>query len=212
MMSRIIKGASLPFKPPFIVALYAPPGSGKTTAVKSIVRHYATTWNHIVVVCCSPSLYNDYDFIPQEYIHSVYEDETLMKLIRYQYENDFPPGLIIFDDCIAQMNFRSKVVRTLLTTYRHLNLSVIFCSQKIMAGSTEMRDYANFNLVFRQPNNRTIKYAADELLPRYNNWQDLKTVMDKLPKYSFILAERGKTEGDYPICSIQPVKHFRLNY
>lgn len=201
----------LPFAPPFIIALYAPPGSGKTTAVKSIVRHYANHFNHIVVVCCSPSIYADYDYIPENYIYTMYSNKLIANVIDYQHSNGYPPGLLILDDCIAQIDFKSEEIRTVLTTFRHLNLSVIFCSQKIMAGSTEMRDYASFNLVFKQPNIRTMKIAAHELLDRYESWKDVQRVMNTMPKYSFILAKRGD-DTPYQVCKLEPVRPYKLNY
>lgn len=230
MRNRERSSQLLPFKPPFIISLYAPPGSGKTTAVRSIVRHYAHHFSHVVVICCSPSIYEDYDFVPEQYIYTMFDEQILANLIQYQYDNECPPGLLILDDCIAQINFRSQVVRQLLTTFRHINLSVIFCSQKIKAGSTKMRDYSSFNLVFKQPNIRSMKVAAEELLERYDSWEDVRRVMSTMPRYSFILASRMPSDLDgmkrsdarerssgtkgspYPICKLEPVKPFRLKY
>ena len=106
---------------PGIILVSGPKGSGKTQLIKDIIYNLAKQkmCDYLKVIC--PTAYNgSYDYLPKNHVSEVYNEQQLVSLLNEQIEikkkGQKRKMIIILDDCIGSVNFKSKIWEKLATT------------------------------------------------------------------------------------------------
>lgn len=121
-----------------LIALCAKRNSGKTVLLKYLVNREKNKFSKIFVISPTAKLNHEYDEITCPCcIYPEYNEEWMMTLItklkNYKEKNTVLKNvLLILDDCISEKDFEnSRALKTIATTGRHFNLSLILTQQHI---------------------------------------------------------------------------------
>ena len=178
---------------PFVLFSIGSPGSGKTWLTRYIV--YETLcrrkFNHIIVVSSTGDLGSNYNYVDPDYLHTEYSEDLLTKIIRTQ-KKEGVPALLILDDEVGKADFHSKAFKHLATTYRHIDLSIIICTQYL---NTELppvlRNCISHAIWFNQEQARSIKGLFESFGSRYPSLKEFTSAIMKLGKHEFILFDKA---------------------
>lgn len=160
------------FKDHFCMVLAAPRKSGKSFFISEFLRsQHADRFDHIVIMCPSLDLNDDYDEFEDDDKITLISDpdgEKVSELFRKQEQvkkackkrkrSEFeqepeqkrcPDTLLILDDCIGTgvLRFRGETDDYALRG-RHANISIIIAVQKISACSPNIRDNSDYFIAF----------------------------------------------------------------
>ena len=119
-------------KIPNICLLCAGPASGKTSFVQYVIVDLFSKGKMSYGICMCPTNFNNsYSFLPKKYVYSHIDEDVIVKLMNLQIKQikehgKAKPAFIIFDDCVALIDFKGPVFNRLITTYRHYNILLIF--------------------------------------------------------------------------------------
>jgi len=147
-------------KRPMIILLSGRPASGKSVAIRAIVRQ----------ICETPSLQpafgkfyvstkfsNDYAYVPDECIHENFSEEHLgehiQKIKRWKKAHPtqkVPSNLLVIDDSMGQIRWYSSFWSNLISTHRHWGTTIILATQSLTAGgsSTLMRNCVDMTVLY----------------------------------------------------------------
>ena len=133
-----------------------------------------------------------YDYIPKQWQSETFDPEILEKLFNLQKtalkrnemlvkEGKQPKNIsacIIFDDSIGldSMSFDIPIMKRLITTYRHMKLTVIVSNQYIKAIPTVMRTNISHMLLFPSEFRVNIEAAYEAIATNY--FSNVKTFME----------------------------------
>ena len=146
---------------PSINLINAPPGSGKSVLVKYLICDLHKNGKLEYGICICPTNHNgEYSYLPDSYVHSVYTDLTVARLMKLQVEQirrfgAARPAFIILDDCLGMVNFGCKLLVKLFSNYRHYNISIFITSQYLQKYITpHLRSVASHYITFQLRNRR----------------------------------------------------------
>ena len=120
-----------------LILICAAPNSGKTSLIRylAIKNLLDQVFDYIYVITNTPE---DYDFLDKRYVITPqikkYNSKILNGIIRLQKKSD-KRLLIIFDDVIGNLDFKSMEINVLVSQYRHLGskgTTVIMSTQDIV--------------------------------------------------------------------------------
>ena len=144
--------------------------SGKTYLLKYMIQFYSRhkkIFNFGLVL--TGSKYNhEYDFLPKNAVHE-YDEELLNSYINsLKKKKDeagggkLPASFLVLDDCLGLVT-QSSAWRNLISTYRHLNITIFLSVQYLRtdASSTLVREQASVVCAFKSTNINTIKTLYD---------------------------------------------------
>jgi len=180
---------------PYISILCAPPKSGKTYLIKYLLNEmFKKKKLKYGIVFCPTKFTGAYDFLPNEFVHSRYNENTLIKFYNIQIAQQkknkkAEPAFIIFDDCIGSINFQSEIMSRLTSTYRHPNFTLIFTSQYIHKIPTTIRECATYFITFKQTKENTFKSIQDNFMNEKTIKEVKKFITDNTHNYNFIIVE-----------------------
>ncbi len=127
---------TLPF--PTITLIVGMTGSGKTTLVKRLVKTAAKQqqFHRVVALCPTNSLQgNVYRFLPKEYVKTNVTEELLEGILQQQEQGNSDgrilKTLLILDDCISYIGFKSNLWNRIASMLRHFNMSLFLVLQNI---------------------------------------------------------------------------------
>lgn len=150
----------IPLKHPFTFIINGKHGRGKSTVIINLLlreEFYKGYFDEIHIFC--PSVYEDQKWtlikLPEECIHTTYEDKEIDGLIAIKEENNHLRSLFIFDDCGSE-NIRhighNNPWDRLMMRCRHLNVSQFILSQQFTSLSTPSRHNADGVIQFSTTN------------------------------------------------------------
>jgi hypothetical protein len=197
----------------FVMTISAPRGSGKSFLVKELLSKgkLAQKFKYIVVMNPSIELNDDYkEYLnnPKFTLLSDFNGETIddlfqvqvkcMKKVRQRERTEThlprlkcPRTLLILDDAIDSgvMNFRGAVDK-IAERGRHINMSMILCSQRISAISRSIRLNSDYFIIF-SPHSIG---ETEQYLEQFVSRQDRKKVRDMMKTifdqdYAFIVLD-----------------------
>jgi hypothetical protein len=200
-------------KIPSLIIFNGVPNSGKSYLMKYLVYMLATKRELDFVIVFSPSKFNGcWDCIDQEYVFSMYDEETLMRLLEIQ-QTEKKKTLVIFDDCIGSADFNKKFFTSFIATYRHYNIGVWISTQNVCKVPPIVRDSCTHSVIFEC-------YAKTQLEGLYNSygihfetikkWKDY--IVNNCKNHQFILyTKKPNGEPVYQVLKAPPkVPKFRL--
>jgi len=215
----------LPEKP-LIIACLGKCGTGKSHLIKSMMYNYAKKTYFKFGIAIVPTKFNhSYDFINDKYVIENYSETYLKnyidKLKNYKKTRGYlPPNFIILDDTLACVNLYSSLWTHLISTYRHLNLTIILGTQSLSARggvSTLLRQMVNMAFLFRTVYKDTIKACAEafgNLCDDYHEFEDmfLQTTSVKHTCLLFVNDKPSKEESYYSYIAPSSTPNFRLKF
>ena len=173
---------NLDFDKHFILNIFGMCLSGKSQCLKYILYYYAkkNKFDHLLLFT-NTSFNNQYDYIPEQFIHKAYDEDIIQNYMELQkgfiLNGQNSRGIIIFDDCMGISHFLSPVFKTLSSQFRQFNLSIIICSQSVTSIPLDVRNLAQYAIIFRFEAERVIKSCYESFGVLCNNWQDFKELL-----------------------------------
>jgi len=199
-------------EPPFVLAMCAPRKSGKSYLTKHMLmdpNYYNGVFSNIVILCPSLDLNDDYEGVESATtseekdkvtkISDPHEFETVLlelmdthkQLIKSVGKKKTPHSLIILDDCIDSGVLRNySILETLAARGRHMNLSVIICTQKINSMGRTLRLNLDGLVIFLLSNFGELESFVDQYVSKRkrNSTRDaMLQFFDEAP-YRFIFV------------------------
>ena len=204
----------------FILLITAAPNSGKSYTIKYIVSDLVAVkkqFKAVIVFTMSP---HDYQYLPEGYVHTTYSDAKLQQIINFQNEHrdEKFDTLIIFDDFRGLVDniHNNKLLSSMLTRHRHLNVSMIFSMQYVHFCSPTIREIAQYYIVFQQYSMESVKALHSCAGYRFERVQQFKKYLDdNLGDYKFLFINlRAKNKNDLYRVMKAPVKlpDYKLKY
>lgn len=146
---------------PSTMCVIGRPNSGKTTAMRNLLKDYWQYFDYAIVF--SPTIHNgDYNFLGKKgiFLSPMDFDEKIAKIIMEQKKNILQGNLlrvvVIFDDC-ASLIRSSKALNYLINTHRHWLCNVWFAAQDIKDIQPRLRSLCKYCIFFRPSGERDIK-------------------------------------------------------
>jgi len=130
----------LTIKPGRMHAIVGSTDTGKTNLVKLIVKHNAKSWHRIYAMCGTLNVQDDYDWVKPEYKCFKPNEDFIKNIITYQENNLEIHSLLILDDVIGHLKFRTDIFNIIASSGRKYRLTVILCLQDFKNPSPIMRD------------------------------------------------------------------------
>lgn len=184
---------------PFFAQIYGSCGSGKTHLTKWLISHLAHKgqFQHCILFSNTACMSSDYDYIPDEYQFSQYDDEILLQYMQIQKDNRKSKGLVIFDDVLGQANMNSRVLLQLATQFRHYNISIILVSQWVTRIPASMRELSTHVFLFKQNTKLAYENTYDSFGGYFNNWKEWKNFIDNATgDYKFLFVNNKSKTND----------------
>ncbi|MHA1522136.1 MAG: ATPase/DNA packaging protein [Promethearchaeota archaeon] len=156
---------------PFAMCVSATRNSGKSY----LIRHlYKDVWMRKrmfdTTIVFSQTLANDFyaDFVNSKLMYESYQPEVLKKtfaearkMIKY---GKVWNVLIILDDCISAKDKYDKQLTSIFTQGRHINISIVYITQKLSYTSTTWINNCNYILILRNVSRGEKRYIAEKIL------------------------------------------------
>ena len=203
---------------PFFLIISAPPNSGKTYMIEWILLNIANSFKYGCVFCPEHSNSQYSNILPSKYIHNTNVDQMIKNLITLQNNTEKKyRAFLILDDCLGQSNlFSSNIFQQLITTYRHLNISIFLAVQYIKSTNKSplIQTCASHVIIFKPINTLQYKNLFEYFgSNKYKNLHSFQTsVIKKLKKkYSFLIyiIQDNKFIYNDPLSEIY---NFYINY
>lgn len=182
-------------KPPFVMYVAAPRGSGKTHLLVNLMiqpKFYRNMFNKVYIFC--PTYYKDSKYahlnLPEHQVFTEYSNETLEDIIEHC--NPKHQTLVIFDDCMAETDFKNNnndnPLNKLAVRGRHDGISIIVITQKTTGTSTIVRSQSDGLIIFNCRSQAEIKAIYEDNCIGGLSFNDFKDLLIKYTKeqYSFL--------------------------
>jgi hypothetical protein len=143
---------------PLIICSTGKCGVGKSYLIKQLIYNYSkVNYFKFGLAFVSTKFNGGYDYLPDQYVIENYNEQYLKnyidKLKDYKKKKgNIPPSFICLDDVVGHVNFYSPFWSNLISTYRHLNLTIILGTQSVSVKggvSTLFRQMVNVCFMFR---------------------------------------------------------------
>ena len=179
---------------PFSLTVSGCSGSGKSRFVKNLLLNQraltGSVWGKIFYVSKFelPDLKRDLAHLPIEFLHDV------IPTIEYLKKKSAGRGqsLVVADDLMVQAA-SSVDIKSLFCEGRHINFSVIYCTQNLFQGGKHARNIrlnSNFMVLFRQIHDRLqiVRFFASM---RPKNWEFLLNSYDDstAPQFGYFFMD-----------------------
>lgn len=213
-------------KPPFVVSIAAPRGSGKSNLILNLLTRKDMLKNvfhpkDIFVFSPSADINRDYEGIKCNLV-SDFKNDTILDIIEKQKDliirhgqSNTTPLLIILDDCLGSSKaFNHNSAAELLSIRgRHVLISIIIVSQSLRRISRTIRLNTDYLIFFKPANLTELDAFVEEYIQKSQKKLALSMIKNifKVP-YSFIVVDlKTKEDGrKYRINFSTPIE-FEIN-
>ena len=219
------KGHFIPPLQPLIITVIGKPSSGKTYFIRSLIYYYMKQkYFKFGLVFTRTKFNGDYNFLQDEFIKEDYDEEYLKKYIEklrnYKRKKGFvPPSFLILDDMLGQLSVYNSFWTSLISCFRHYNLTLIFSSQSITSKltSTLLRECVNLSFCYRSVFKNTIVSLYESfgmLFSDYNEFLEayLRVTGQKFTALVFINDKESKEESYYEYKAPSSVPDFKIKF
>lgn len=172
-------------------------GQGKTSLIANIIKSLAlkNIVNSVLVFSATAnwSEKGDYGFIPEGFVHSQYDDQTLARYIKCHIDNPKIRGCVVFDDCFGSMNLDSSLIKKLVSNMRHYRLIPIFSFQYFKAIPRWLRSCIWTYCQFKEGS----VDICTEIWSQYGGLADKHNFvkqLETLPQYTFMMIDATACE------------------
>lgn len=205
---------------PSVIIIAGKPGSGKSHVIRYFMYNNRKNFDFGIVMC-KTNFNNSYEYLPEKYVHSNYNDEKIRKLMNLQSslikEGIHKKAFIIFDDCLTS-EFNNQTFTDLITQHRHYNITCIISTQYIYKINPTIRECANYAIVFRQSTRKSVEaiyQTFGQMFYGINEFQNF--INENTGNFSFIFCDINNTsekiEDIYKIYKVpEHIPKFELKY
>jgi len=205
---------------PNITLINAPPQSGKTYLIKYILTDlFKTKKVKYGIVFTTTNFTDSYDFIPENYVHSLYNEDIIKNLMEIQVnqikENKkADPCFLVFDDMIGSIKFNSNIIKKLFSTFRHYNILIIISTQYLFSIPPLIRECTTYFVTFNIDSHRSIKAIYESFMLDFDTLLKVKKfIKEHCIDYHFILIKTfEKKENKYSVMKSPKAKNIKMNY
>jgi hypothetical protein len=145
--------------------------SGKSYTLRNLMYQFSKAGIFKFGKVFSGTSFNsDYDWVPEGAIDSNYTEAKLEayigKLRKWLEDHPgkkLPPSFLILDDLLGKMKANTSIFSSLMSTYRHYNLSIFITSQYMVKNiSTLLRELTDYAFIYKTKfkNTRESLYSA----------------------------------------------------
>jgi hypothetical protein len=183
---------------PSTMAINGHCGAGKSHCIKEIVSSTKNNWSYIMVVSNTAQFNDDYTYlkklrIPHKLFGSTDYEASLEKLMEIQKTTKENQVLVIFDDVMGSIK-DGKLLKQLVTTYRHYRISLIFSSQSITGVATYLREICQYVIIFKQRSKRALTTCYEAYFQDVDTFTKFKRLFSGLKQYHFYFIDRKKNK------------------
>lgn len=174
----------LPTKPEIMVYLGIP-GTGKSVAIKALVRAMAKQQKLKFGICICPTAFNGgYDWLPKKWVWDRYDEAKLERYVGWLRDKtekvgpaNMKPNFVILDDCLGRISWNSDFWSQWISTFRHTNTTILISAQSLKGKGTSMllRDCTSRAFMFhtRMKNAMEGMYDAyGQIFPSYEAFKE----------------------------------------
>jgi hypothetical protein len=200
-------------KTPFLLQVCGRTGSGKTSLIRYIAHNLTTEqgYNSILVFSSSGLDNDNYDYLPQKYVHTSYNEKILKRYALLHKNNRELRGLVIFDDIFGQLNYDSRFLQLLFRLHRQWGISLLFACHHFKEIPRAIRGLMHHFISFEYKSKLTLQEMHAEFAGDQD--KELFVAAFKLPKYTFVLLNlREPDNKSYIIDKVDIPKTFKLKY
>ncbi|KAJ4453946.1 hypothetical protein PAPYR_11450 [Paratrimastix pyriformis] len=183
---------------PFTMIVHGTPRSGKSYLLRWWLQQYAREYSIVVVFSISADSAGYYSQVGIEpsSVYQGFDVQSSRDLLTHMIDTAnrhmrsaggmrateaLPKTLIVCDDIISpgaqQHNFGA--LKSLVTNYRHLNMSLILTSQYINAVSTVMRDTVDYHIIFKHESARARDFFKDNCFAWVTYKPSVQLILDQ---------------------------------
>lgn len=214
---------------PAIFMLAAAPGSGKSYAIRWLVYELwrRKAFDYGIVFC--PTMHNGaYDFMPKNVYPMFntyryredkdqpyeYRNRELDAMIQHQENNRKARAFLIFDDCLGSVPWSSKQITSLISTYRHLRVTIFIAAQYTNTIPPIIRECSKYAIVFNQFQKRSIEAIHQSFFPHLDEKELRRWLQQYCRDYHFLLVDMGKGDPKerYKVSKAGRIPSFKLQF
>ncbi len=184
---------------PSLIVIAGKPKSGKSHLIKYFIHTNRHKFAYGIVM--NKTSFNDgYDYIPNGFVHSKYDETKLKNLMKLQ-SGLIEKGIInecflILDDCLTS-DYNKELFTDLTTQYRHYHITVIISTQYIYKINPTIRECANYAMIFRQSTKRSIEALYESFGAHFDNFDQFKQyITNSTDDHKFIFVDINSSEDD----------------
>lgn len=155
--------------------------SGKTHLLKWMFSQIHKQFDLGIIVSKTAKATGEWDIINSKYLLSNYEESVIEGLYNYcdlrKRQGKPVKMFMIFDDIVGYVNLKTNFMATLITTARHIGISLFFISQKMTDTIPPvLRTNSDYVFIFKNPNLKEVRDIWEEygsaLLSEFNDFKE----------------------------------------
>lgn len=205
---------------PSVVIINGSQGSGKSSLIRYLIGLKKDELSYGIIFSNTAfSSEENYDYIPEKYVHPHFNEEKLLNLMKIQtkFKKETRPKIfIIFDDCLFEpKQWSSNALRQLATQVRHYNCFLIVSTQYPQLVPSYFRAVSFYSFIFAgMENKNAMKALYDSYgISEFNSYQEFQNyVIENTGDYKFIFIDR-KTKTQFKIMKCPSnINKFKLIY
>lgn len=152
--------------------------SGKTNLARHICFRYASQVHRIIVMCPTLDMQDSYSFVdPRNVLLNPTEEDVIKLMAEQQRYKGKLKTILVLDDMVGKVKFRSNIFSALAGTGRHFNLTTLVLMQDLKQLPPIMR--TNARSVFVTKLSSHSLRECFELSNGFDNYNDFKSYMNK---------------------------------
>lgn len=197
-------------------------GQGKSHLIRYIMYENRKKFDWGLVFTNTSFVGENYDYIPDGFVHSQYSGDALVTLKRLHSRiiknGKKPSAFIIFDDCITGSQWRDQEFISAITQVRHYGFTILISTQYPQAIPSLFRSNIFQAVIFRLQGERALKALYECYGQRFDSYNLFKKfMMDNTGNYSFIFFDSRnnseKLEDQYKIMKCpDKIPKFKLKF
>jgi hypothetical protein len=199
-------------KTPFSLVISEPPKSGKSHLAKYIIYKLdqENQFDWIFIISGTAGIDKTLNFIPKNRIlppptgmvdlkngKKISKIDLLLSKIMNAQKEFKEKGsnkrlLLIFDDIIGSVGFKSESISKLAATYRHYNISLIIITQHLHYLHPLVRNSSGYAALFRQENQDVLKASYESYGGSFKNLKEWENfISSQTNEHHFIWVDRN---------------------
>lgn len=175
-------------------------GSGKSYLVHYLVR-FLWEKGHFdggLVISSTCQLNGEYDWLPKRRRYPYYDEAIIERLLERQQAAKRPESLfLILDDCLGDVKFGSKLMKKLMTQYRHFNITIFVATQFIHSVPFMLRSLANYVAVFKPNSKQEFEALHRSYFTDFTDWRSVRAYCNRnmVEDYQFVFIKHTGTHS-----------------
>lgn len=183
------------------------PRSGKSYAIRYLLTYLSSRneFNYGLVFT-NTSFNKDYDYIPDKYKYTGFNRNIIARLMKYQSQNRHLRCFVVLDDLLGSISPNDPLLTSLISTYRHYNITIFITAQYLKKLSTVFRECCSYWYIFNTVNENSVKALKEDVFTdaRFDKTSDLKKFIQQHTNgYYFIFVDTSRTDGNGKYMSVK---------